>query len=225
MKRCFTILVLGVFVFVGSFGCSSMSKKEKGALIGGASGAILGGLLGKKAGNTAVGAIAGAAVGGAAGAIIGDYMDKQAEEMENELEGATVERVGEGIAVTFGSGILFDVNKSDLRPAAQEELTKLAEILVEYGDTDLIVEGHTDADGTEEYNQTLSEQRANSVKGYLVGQNVTGARMTTVGHGEMQPIASNETPDGKQANRRVHVIIMANEELKKKAEEQAAQQG
>lgn len=225
MKRCFTILVLGVFVFVGSFGCSSMSKKEKGALIGGASGAILGGLLGKKAGNTAVGAIAGAAVGGAAGAIIGDYMDDQAEEMENELEGATVERVGEGIAVTFGSGILFDVNKSDLRPAAQEELTKLAEILVKYEDTDLIVEGHTDADGTETYNQTLSEQRANSVKGYLVGHSVAGARMTTVGHGEMQPIASNETPEGKQANRRVHVIIMANEELKKKAEEQAAQQG
>lgn len=225
MKRYFTILVLGIFVFVGTFGCSSMSKKEKGAIIGGATGAVLGGLLGKKAGNTAVGAIAGAAVGGAAGAIIGDYMDKQAEEMESELEGATVERIGEGIAVTFGSGILFDVNKYDLRPEAREELTKLAGILAKYEDTDLVVEGHTDSDGTEAYNQTLSENRASSVKRYLVAQNVASARMTTVGYGEMQPIASNETPEGKQANRRVHVIIMANEELKKMADEQAAQQG
>jgi len=220
--RKYVVIVLIAFLSIGSFGCSSMSKKEKGALIGGASGAILGGLLGKKAGNTAVGAIAGAAVGGAAGAIIGDYMDKQAEEME-EIDDLTVERVGEGIALTMGSGILFDVNKSELRPEVQDNLVKLCDILNEYPDTDLIIEGHTDSDGTEAYNQTLSERRANSVKVFLVKNNVTGARLTTVGYGEMQPIADNATAEGKQMNRRVHIIVTANDELRERAEAQAAQ--
>lgn len=218
--RKYVVIVLIAFVSMASFGC--MSKKEKGALIGGASGAILGGLLGKKAGNTAVGAIAGAAVGGAAGAIIGDYMDKQAEEME-EIEDLTVERVGEGIALTMGSGILFDVNKSELRPEAQDNLVKLSAILQEYPDTDLVIEGHTDADGAEAYNQTLSERRANSVKVFLVKNNVMGARLSPIGYGEMQPIADNESVEGKQMNRRVHIIVTANDELKQKAEQEATQ--
>lgn len=222
MKR----IVWGAMVLVlvlGAFGCASMTRRDKGVAIGAATGAVLGGIIGKQSDNTAVGAILGAAVGGAAGGVIGNYMDKQAEEMEKDLEGAKIERVGEGIKVTFESGILFDVNKSDIRPDAEAELTKLAEILVKYGDTDILLEGHTDSTGDENYNQALSERRAAAVKAFLVMHGVKGVRMTTMGYGESQPIADNETVEGRQANRRVEVAIMANEELKRAAEEQAAQ--
>ena len=150
-------------------------------------------------------------------------MDEQAEELEQDLEGAKIERVGEGIKVTFQSGILFDVDKSDIRPDAQVELTKLAEILVKYDDTDILLEGHTDSSGADDYNLALSERRSAAVKAFLVTHGVTGIRMTTMGYGESQPVADNETVDGRQANRRVEVAIMANEDLKKAAEEQATQ--
>jgi len=210
------IAVLGLVLALvfAAYGCASMSRTQKGAVIGGTSGAIVGGVIGDAAGNTAVGAILGAAIGGAAGAAIGNYMDDQAEEMEQDLEGARIERVGEGIKVTFESGILFDVDKSALRPVAKDNLTNLAEILRKYDDTNILIEGHTDSDGSEEYNQTLSERRASSVAAYLSMQNVDSRRMTTIGYGELQPVAENTTAQGKQANRRVEVAIMANEELK-----------
>jgi outer membrane protein OmpA-like peptidoglycan-associated protein len=208
---------------LGAFGCASMSGRDKGVAIGAATGAVVGGIIGKQSDNTALGAILGAAVGGAAGGVIGNYMDEQAEELEQDLEGAEIERVGEGIKVTFQSGILFDVNKSDIRPDAEVELTKLAEILVKYEDTDILLEGHTDSSGADDYNQALSERRAAAVRAFLVMQGVKGMRMTTIGYGESQPIADNETVEGKQANRRVEVAIMANEDLKKAAEKQAAQ--
>jgi len=220
MHRILTGFLIAVLV-IGPLGCSSMNKTEKGAIIGGVGGAVVGGVIGKAAGNTAAGAILGAAVGGAAGAVIGNYMDQQAAEMERDLEGARIERVGEGIMITFDSGILFDVNKSELRPASEENLAKLSTILKKYEDTNIIVAGHTDADGTEAYNQTLSEQRASSVSGYLAMQQVASGRMTTIGYGETAPVADNTTAAGKQANRRVEVAIMANEKLKKAAEEQA----
>jgi outer membrane protein OmpA-like peptidoglycan-associated protein len=198
-----------------------MTRTEKGAVIGGATGAVVGGVIGKQAGNTAVGAILGAAVGGAAGAVIGDYMDDQAEEMQRDLDGAKVERIGEGIKVTFTSGILFDVNKSDLRPEAKENITQLAAILNKYPDTNILIEGHTDSDGTEEYNQKLSERRAGSVSYFLAENSVASSRVTTMGYGETQPVADNATAEGKQANRRVEIAIMANEKLKKAAEEKA----
>ena len=219
-------LVCGAMVLallLGAFGCASMSRRDKGVAIGAATGAVLGGIIGKQSDNTAVGAILGAAVGGAAGGVIGNYMDKQAEELEQDLEGAQIERVGEGIKVTFQSGILFDVDKSNIRPDAEVELTKLAEILVKYEDTDILLEGHTDSSGADDYNQALSERRAAAVKAFLVTHGVKGARMTTIGYGETQPIAENESVEGRQANRRVEVAIMANEELKKAAEAQAAQ--
>jgi outer membrane protein OmpA-like peptidoglycan-associated protein len=224
MQKLFCFLLVGV-ILVGSFGCSSLSKKEKGAIIGGTAGAVVGGVIGKQAGNTVVGAILGAAVGGAAGAVIGDYMDKQAEEMERDLAGAKIERVGEGIKITFGSGLLFDVDKADLRSDARTNLTRMAEILNKYEDTNVLVEGHTDADGSDEYNQTLSERRAASVSAYLAQSNVSSGRLTTIGYGESQPVADNATAEGKQANRRVEVAIMANEKLKKAAMEQAEAQG
>jgi outer membrane protein OmpA-like peptidoglycan-associated protein len=210
MKRTICLAV-ALSLLAGGYGCT-MSKTQKGAILGGTGGAVIGGIVGKRAGNTAAGAIVGAAVGGATGAVIGKYMDKQAEEMK-QVEGANVERVGEGILVTFESGILFDVNKADLRPQAEENLGKMAEILNEYKDTNIRVEGHTDSDGTEPYNQTLSERRAQSVANYLGEHMVAPSRMTVVGFGEMRPVADNTTPEGKQANRRVEVAIVANEEL------------
>ncbi len=213
-------LVIGMTIaamVISGFGCAA-SNTKKGTGIGAAAGAGLGAIIGNQAGNTAVGAIIGAAVGGATGYAIGNYMDKQAEEMERDLEGVQVERVGEGIKLTFDSGILFAVNKSELNPASKTNLTDLALILNKYDDTNILIEGHTDSDGTEAYNQTLSEQRANSVKGYLVSQNVSPARQTTVGYGEGQPIADNSSSGGKSQNRRVEVAIMANEDLKEAME-------
>lgn len=221
MRKILCVFLLGVFA-LGPLGCASMSNAEKGAVIGGAGGAVVGGVIGNAAGNTAVGAIIGAAVGGAAGAIIGNYMDKQAEEMERDLAGAKIERIGEGIKITFDSGLLFAVDKYDLQPAAQTNLSKLSTILNKYEDTNILIEGHTDADGTETYNQTLSERRAASVAHYLSSHSVASGRMNTVGYGELQPIADNSSASGKQANRRVEVAIMANEKLKKAAEEQAS---
>jgi outer membrane protein OmpA-like peptidoglycan-associated protein len=208
-------------LLVGPTGCSSMSRQEKGAILGGSAGAVLGGIIGKHNNNTAAGAIIGAAVGGAAGAVIGDYMDDQAEELEQDLEGARIERVGEGIMITFDSGILFAVNKSDLSGEAQTNLTKMAAILNKYEDTNIMVDGHTDSDGSDEYNQTLSDQRAASVARFLAMNQVTSGRMTTTGYGESKPVADNGTVAGKQANRRVEVAIMANDKLKKAAEAQA----
>ncbi|HDS00943.1 MAG TPA: OmpA family protein, partial [candidate division Zixibacteria bacterium] len=158
--------------------------------------------------------------GGAAGAIIGNYMDKQAAEMERDLEGAKIERVGEGIKITFDSGILFEVNKSNLQPVAETNLTKLAEILNKYEDTEILIEGHTDSTGPEEYNMDLSIRRANSVGNYLAGQEVNPGRFTLMGYGEKQPIASNETLEGRQQNRRVEIAIYANDKLKKAAQSQ-----
>jgi outer membrane protein OmpA-like peptidoglycan-associated protein len=214
------MVALIALVAIGFLTGCGWNKKEKGAAIGAAAGAVVGGVIGNKAGNTAVGAILGAAIGGAAGAYIGNYMDKQAAEIERDLEGATVERVGEGIKITFDSGILFDVNKSDLRSVAQTNLEKLAVILNKYPDTDILVEGHTDSDGTAEYNRELSVRRANSVSIYLTGQQVAGNRFTIMGYGEDQPVASNETVEGKQANRRVEIAIFANDKLKGVAEKQ-----
>jgi outer membrane protein OmpA-like peptidoglycan-associated protein len=147
-------------------------------------------------------------------------MDKQAAEIEQDIAGAKVERVGEGIKITFDSGIMFDVGKSALRPAAMTNLTELARILKKYDDTNILIEGHTDATGSEEMNLTLSQQRAQAVSNYLAAQNVDSTRFTIMGYGESQPIASNETDYGRQQNRRVELAIMANEKLKKAAEKQ-----
>ena len=197
-----------------TIGCQSLSKTEKGAVIGAGAGAVIGGVVGKKYGSTAKGAIIGAAVGGTAGAIIGQQMDKQAKELEEELDGAEVDRVGEGIAVKFENQVLFDFDSAQLRSTARTELSKLADNLQEYPNTDIVIVGHTDAVGSNEYNQNLSEQRAGSAAQYLISQGVSRSRITTVGKGELEPIASNDTDFGRQQNRRVEVAIFANEEFR-----------
>ncbi len=218
------VILLALTLIVGLVGCGS-SKRDQGALIGAGAGAVIGGVIGNQTGNTAVGAIIGAAVGGAAGAYIGNYMDRQAEEMRQDLENARIERVGEGIKVTFTSGILFDVNKAELQPAAQENLTDLAEILQKYEKTNILIEGHTDSTGPTAYNLELSQARAQSVSTFLAAQGVDKGRFMIQGYGEEQPIASNETATGRQANRRVEVAIFANDELKEMAREKVETEG
>lgn len=198
-------------------GCAN--RAGTGALVGGGAGAAIGGIIGKASGNTAAGAIIGAAVGGSAGAAIGHYMDKQAAELQRDLKNAKVERVGEGIKITFNSGILFDVDKSDLRAPAKENLVELARVLNKYDDTEIMVQGHTDASGSDDHNMSLSKSRAQSVGGFLQGKGVKSGRIEESGHGEASPVAGNESESGRQANRRVEVAIWANDKLKKAAED------
>ncbi|MGB3181070.1 MAG: OmpA family protein [Cyclobacteriaceae bacterium] len=208
---------MSIMIFMGS--CSNWSKTAKGGAYGAAGGAAAGAAIGKAAGNTAAGAILGAAIGGVAGSAIGAYMDKQAEELEEDLEGATVERVGEGIKITFDSGILFDVDKSALTPNAEANIRELAETLKKYDDTNILVEGHTDATGSDSYNMNLSERRAESVMSYAASIGVDRSRFQIKGYGETQPVATNDSETGRQQNRRVEVAIFANEELKEAARE------
>jgi outer membrane protein OmpA-like peptidoglycan-associated protein len=214
-KRYATFILL---LTISLTGCKTMNNAGKGAIIGTGAGAALGAGIGKLAGNTAIGAIIGAGVGGATGAVIGNYMDKQAAEMQKDLEGAKVERVGEGIKITFDSGILFALNSSALNQQSKDQLDKLSQILNKYSDTNILVEGHTDNTGTAEYNMKLSERRAQSVSTYLEGHNVAYSRITTKGYGEEQPIVANDTPEHRALNRRVEIAIFANEKLKKAAE-------
>jgi outer membrane protein OmpA-like peptidoglycan-associated protein len=195
-----------------------MSKTAKGGIIGGASGAVIGGVIGRMTGNTAAGAIIGAAVGGSAGAVIGRRMDKQAAELKEDMKNAKIERVGEGIKITFASGILFNTNSAELQDASISDINTLAATLKKYGDTNVIVEGHTDNTGTDAINQPLSERRAKSVANQLLAQGVEPSRITTQGFGSSVPVADNTTAAGKQANRRVEIAIFANEKLKKAAE-------
>ena len=215
INGCIIILTLAISILI--YGCGA-SNTVKGGVIGGVGGGVVGGVIGNQFGNTALGAIIGAAVGGTAGVLIGNHMDKQAEEMENDIEGAKIERVGEGIKITFDSGILFETNSSILQPEAKANIGKLAVILKKYPDTNILVAGHTDSDGTDQYNQTLSEKRAKSVSDYAMTHGINSSRLSVIGLGENEPVASNETGDGKQLNRRVEIAIFANEDLKAAAE-------
>jgi outer membrane protein OmpA-like peptidoglycan-associated protein len=216
--RCIKIVLAATITASMLLSCAAWNRTATGAVIGAGVGGVLGAVIGKQAGNTAAGAIIGAAVGGATGAAIGHYMDKQAEEMKRDLKNAEVERVGEGIKITFASGILFDVNKSNLGAAATTNINDLARILAKYKDTNILIEGHTDNTGADDYNLKLSEQRAGSVSRQLKGQGIKGGRITTAGYGSQQPVADNSTADGRAANRRVEVAIFANDKLKKAAE-------
>ena len=216
MRKTF-ILFLVFSLLLLYMGCAEMTRTQKGGAIGAGAGGALGAIIGHKAGSTVVGALLGAAIGGAAGAYIGNYMDKQAAEIERDIAGARVERVGEGIKITFSSGIMFDVERAGLKDQYTGELSELSTILNKYEDTNILLEGHTDSTGSEEYNLDLSKKRAQSVANYLATQKVNPTRFTIMGYGESQPIASNETAEGRAQNRRVEVAIFANDKLKKVA--------
>lgn len=216
MLRTF-VLIPVLFGVVASSGCASLNKKETGAIIGGATGAAVGAAVGRANGSTAKGAIIGAAVGGTAGAVIGHQMDQQAKEIKQNIPGAVVERVGEGLQVTFESGLLFDYNSDVLREAARKNLATLAASLEKYPNTDLMIVGHTDATGPDSYNMSLSERRAASAANYLSSQGVTRARLRSTGRGESEPVAPNDSETDRQKNRRVEVAIYANEAFKSQA--------
>ncbi|WP_183562127.1 OmpA family protein [Mucilaginibacter sp. SP1R1] len=214
-------LALATLSILGS-GCNSLTKTQKGAAIGAGAGGTLGAFIGKAAGNTALGAIIGGAVGGTAGAFIGRNMDRQAAEIKQTVPGATVTREGEGILVKFDSGILFDTDKADLKPAAQANLQNLANSLQKNLNTNILIVGHTDDTGSDAHNMDLSVRRAESVKSYIVADNVSASRLTTSGKGESEPIADNTTVAGRAQNRRVEIVIVANDQMKQQAK-QAAQ--
>ncbi len=220
-KKIFIVFLIISFLAV-TMGCAEWSRTQKGAAIGAGTGGAVGGIIGYATGSTVAGILIGAAVGGVAGGFIGNYMDKQAAEIERDIEGAKVERVGEGIKITFSSGILFDVDKSNLKDPYKGELSQLATILNKYDDTNILLAGHTDSTGSDEYNLELSRRRAGSVANYLASQNVNRVRFSTEGYGKTDPIASNETAEGRSQNRRVEVAIWANEKLKKVAKDKTS---
>lgn len=192
--------------------CANWSNTAKGTVIGSGAGAAAGAVIGKTLGSTAGGAIAGAAVGGTVGAIIGRNMDRKAREMEEEMEGVTIQRVEEGIAVSFDSGILFSFDSAALRQESINNLQKLTEIINRDDNTILLIVGHTDSVGDEMYNLGLSERRAQSAADYMIEQGLAPSRVQIEGRGEYEPIADNDTEAGRQENRRVEVAIYASPE-------------
>lgn len=205
--------LMGILVATPS--CKT-SNAVKGAAIGGSAGGILGGIIAGK-NHTATGIIIGSVIGGSAGAIIGNEMDKQAEELRRDLEGAKVERIGEGIKITFDSGLLFGFDQSTLNSDSRTNLEKLATTLKKYEDTNILIEGHTDSVGEEDYNMSLSRERAYAVQSYLGNLGVANSRLSSVGYGESMPISTNETEAGMAQNRRVEVAIYANKKMQRMA--------
>lgn len=231
MKK-LTATTLAILVAAGTLMTSCEAVKntnntQRGAAAGAVGGAVLGGVLGNnlgKGGKGALGAVLGGVVGGVAGGLIGNKMDKQAREIDNAVPGAEVERVGEGIKLTLNeNAVRFDTNKSTLTATATANLDKLVTVFNNYPDTDIVIYGYTDSSGADDYNLRLSEQRAAAVKSYLITKGISSSRFTTSGMGEADPIATNDTPEGRTANRRVEFGITANAKMKQEAAAQAKQ--
>lgn len=212
-------LMLLVTIFTSCDAVRNANNTQKGAAIGATSGAVIGGIIGNNVGNkdnSALGAILGGVIGGATGAAIGNKMDKQAQEIEDVLPSAEVERVGEGIKLTLGEdAVRFDFNKSTLTTQAKSNLDKLVPVFKDYDNTDIIIYGYTDSKGSDEYNLGLSEKRATSVKSYLAAKGISSSRIQIKGMGEADPIATNDTDEGRSVNRRVEFAIVANEDMVK----------
>ena len=222
MKQIKNLLIASLAITILTTGCKNMNKTQKGAVIGTAGGAAVGAVIGKAAGNTALGAILGATVGGVTGAVIGRKMDKQAEEIAKTMGDAEVIREGEAIVIKFNEKVLFAYDRSDLNLTAKSNLDKLKTILLKYPETNITVIGHTDSKGSLKYNQTLSENRANSVKSYANQSGIANDRLNAIGKGENDPIATNDTEEGSALNRRVEFVITANEKMKAEAQKETA---
>jgi outer membrane protein OmpA-like peptidoglycan-associated protein len=212
MKELLTFLLAAAIALAG---CSQpMTKTQKGAAIGtgvgAAAGAGLGQAIGHDTKSTLIGAGIGAVVGGLAGGGIGRYMDNQEAAMRQQLasvEGASIQRNADLLAVTFKSDVLFDTGSASLKAGSYDEMSRVATVLNQYPQTNIMIAGHTDSTGNELTNQQLSERRAGVVKNTLVGQGVNPARMTAVGYGESKPVAGNDSESGRQMNRRVEITI------------------
>jgi len=225
-----TMVLLALVLVTGLNSCKATqnaNNKQKGAVIGAAGGAILGAIIGnntgKKGSGGELGAVIGGVVGGTAGVLIGNKMDKQAQKIEEEIPGAKVERIDDAIVVTFdeNSGVYFDTNKYNINSDSEILLDKLANILVEYPDTNVLVVGHTDSTGADEYNMTLSKNRAYAVTNFFMQKDLGAGRFTTKWFGEEQPIADNNTVDGRAQNRRVNLAILPNEKMVEDAKKEA----
>lgn len=229
MKKTSTILVVSLMllstIFTSCEAVKNTNNTQRGAAIGAVGGAVLGGILGNnlgKGGNGAMGAVLGGVIGGVAGGVIGNKMDKQAREIETALPGAQVERVGEGIKLVLGeNAVRFDTNKSTLTTTAKANLDKLVPVFKSYADTDIVIYGYTDNTGSAEYNLNLSQQRANSVEKYIESKGLNMSRFKMVGMGIADPIATNDTPEGRSQNRRVEFAITANEKMVQDAQKEA----
>lgn len=226
----FAIITLALILSMGSVFTSCESLKntnntQKGAGIGAVAGAVIGGVLGNnlgKGGKGAMGAVLGGAIGGVAGGVIGNKMDKQARQIDEALPGAEVERVGEGIKLVLNeNAVRFDTNKSTLTTAAKANLDKLIPVFKEYADTNITIFGYTDSTGSADYNLKLSGERATSVKNYLASKGLSNARFNVTGLGIADPIASNDTPDGRSKNRRVEFAITANQKMLEEAKKES----
>ena len=229
MKKISTILLGSLLILLSVLtSCEAIkntSNSQRGVAIGAVGGAVLGGILGNnigKGGNGALGAVLGGVIGGVAGGVIGNKMDKQAREIETALPGVQVERVGEGIKLVLGeNAVRFDTNKATLTSVAKANLDKLVPVLNQYPDTNIQIYGYTDSTGSAEYNLNLSNQRAASVKAYLAGKGLASGRFVTTGLGIADPIATNDTPEGRSQNRRVEFAITANEKMVQDAQKES----
>ena len=204
---------------VACLGCASMGEKEQtGTAIGAGTGAVVGGVIGAATGSknqrekAAAGAAAGAVIGGLLGNRIGAYMDKQEADLRNAMastisqNNATIQRNNEQmLTATFKSDLFFDVNSSTIKPGGYAELDRVANVLAQYPQTMIRVEGHTDQTGSEQFNLQLSERRANAVKNALTQKGIDAARITPVGMGECCPVSSDNA-----ANRRVSMVLTTN---------------
>jgi len=215
MKKGVWIALIGLLIMGGC--AAPQSNTGKGAAYGAAGGAVAGAVLGQVIGGntegTLVGAAAGAAIGAAAGAGVGNMMDRQEAEMRDALaasEAAAVRREGELLAITLKGDVSFDLDSDVVRPGLYNEMDRIAQIMIKYPQTSILVEGHTDSTGSETYNQQLSERRAGSVKNLLVQRGVQEFRVNILGYGESRPVATNATPEGRQMNRRVEIRINPN---------------
>jgi outer membrane protein OmpA-like peptidoglycan-associated protein len=223
--RSFQVLTAAVALvaFAGALGCANEgglldTKTKQGAVIGTLAGAAAGAAIGGKK-HRAGGALIGAAAGAVAGGLIGNYLDKQAQELD-AIPGAEVEKKNDALIVNFEGGILFDTNSSTLSPGGQDRLRSVARTVSQYPKERMIVKGHTDSTGNAQYNQRLSEERANNVRSFLVVEGVPAARVTAIGFGASMPVANNTTPEGRQQNRRVEIEIRPDEEVMSSGETQ-----
>jgi len=212
----FTIKKIMVVVLIIAFaaGCAGRSRQAKGTAIGAAGGAAVGALVS----DSVWGVLAGAAIGGAAGNLIGRHMDKQAKELRQAVPTAEVQRAGEGINMTFESGLMFAINSSTLNDAYKGDLSSAAAVFNKYTDTNIVIEGHTDDTGSDAVNIPLSRDRANAVRDYLASQGVAASRLETKWYGSSKPKYPNDSEENRVKNRRVELAIYANENMKEQAQ-------
>lgn len=211
MKKLILVALAVLFVFTG---CAPQNKAQSGGLIGAAggaaAGALAGQLIGKDTEATLIGAAVGAAVGGAAGAGVGHMMDKQEQEFNQALaasNAAAVRREGNLLAITLKGDVSFDSGSDKVNPGLYSEIDRIAQIMIQYPQTRIRVEGHTDSQGKDAYNLNLSQRRAQAVSNLLVQKGLDASRINVVAFGETQPVATNATPEGRQKNRRVEIKI------------------